>query len=66
MPGKVVKINVQEGETVRKGQVLLIVEAMKTENNICAGRDGIVKKVNVSAGESVDTMMELINLEDES
>ncbi len=66
MPGKVVKINVKEGETVRKGQVLLIVEAMKTENNICAGRDGIVKKVNVSAGESVDTITELINLEDES
>ncbi len=66
MPGKVVKINVEQGQSVVKGQVLLIVEAMKTENNICAGRDGIVKKVNVSAGESVDTVTELIHLEDES
>ncbi len=54
MPGKVVKVNVSPGDTITKGSVLLIVEAMKMENNILAPRDGIVEKVNVKAGRMVD------------
>jgi len=54
MPGKVVKINVKLGDEVKKGAVLLIVEAMKMENNIIAPKDGIIEKVNVKAGKMVD------------
>ena len=54
MPGKVVKINVKPGDEVTKGAVLLIVEAMKMENNIVAPKDGKIEKVNVKAGKMVD------------
>lgn len=54
MPGKVVKLNVKTGDAVKKGQVLLIVEAMKMENNIVAPKDGVVEKVNVKTGIMVD------------
>ena len=54
MPGKVVKINVKPGDEVKKGEVLLIVEAMKMENNIIAPKDGKIEKVNVKAGKMVD------------
>jgi len=54
MPGKVVKINVKPGDEVKKGAVLLIVEAMKMENNIIAPKDGKIEKVNVKAGKMVD------------
>ncbi|GAB4320398.1 MAG: hypothetical protein Kow00127_12670 [Bacteroidales bacterium] len=63
MPGKVIKIAVNEGQTVTKGDLLLIVEAMKMENSILATRDGVVKKVNVSAGEMVDSSKELVLIE---
>jgi len=62
MPGKVLKINVKEGEKVKRGTVLLVVEAMKMENNIVAGTDAIVEKLNVSEGEMVDTDKQLILL----
>jgi 3-methylcrotonyl-CoA carboxylase alpha subunit len=54
MPGKVVKVNVKPGDDVKKGNVLLIVEAMKMENNIIAPRDGKIEKVNVKSGMMVD------------
>jgi len=63
MPGKVIKVFVAEGETVRKNQTLLIVEAMKMENEIKAGREGVVKKVHVAAGELVDAARPLIEIE---
>ena len=62
MPGKILKINVKEGEKVKRGTVLLVVEAMKMENNIVAGTDAIVEKLNVSEGEMVDTDKQLILL----
>jgi 3-methylcrotonyl-CoA carboxylase alpha subunit len=62
MPGKVIKINVEENQEVKKGEVLLIVEAMKMENNITAPKNGKVEKVNVSAGDMVDGSTELVNL----
>ncbi len=43
MPGKVITLNVQTGDSVKKGDVLLVVEAMKMENAIAAPRDAIVK-----------------------
>ncbi len=65
MPGKIVKVNVKPGDLVTKGTVLLIVEAMKMENNILAGKDGEIEKVNAKAGETVDTTTELITFKEE-
>jgi biotin carboxyl carrier protein len=63
MPGKVIKINVAEGDEVRKNQTLLIVEAMKMENEIKSTIEGIVKKICAAAGELVDSEKTLIELE---
>ncbi len=62
MPGKVIKVNVKAGDAVTRGTVLLVVEAMKMENNIVALEDGVVEKVNVKEGDRVDTDLQLVNL----
>ncbi|CAB49799.1 acetyl-CoA carboxylase biotin carboxyl carrier protein subunit [Pyrococcus abyssi] len=62
MPGKVLKILVQEGQQVKLGQGLLILEAMKMENEIPAPRDGVVKRILVKEGDAVDTGTPLIEL----
>ena len=54
MPGTVLDIKVAAGDTVKNGDVLLILEAMKMENEITAAADGKVVSVNVSKGASVD------------
>jgi pyruvate carboxylase subunit B len=54
MPGRVVKVLVAEGETVAAGQGLVVLEAMKMENEIQAEAPGVVKKVLVQAGQAVD------------
>ena len=62
MPGRVVKLLVAEGDAVEEGQPLLIVEAMKMENEVKAGRSGTVERIAVSEGESVEadaTLMEV-------
>ena len=64
MPGKVIKVNVQKGDKVSRGTVLLIVEAMKMENNIIATHDAIVEEVAVSEGDMVDTDVQLVVLEE--
>ena len=63
MPGKVVKINVKEGDEVGEGTVLIVVEAMKMENNIVASGKAKVKKILVAEGQMVDNKMQLIELE---
>ncbi|OFX23996.1 MAG: hypothetical protein A2033_18570 [Bacteroidetes bacterium GWA2_31_9] len=62
MPGKVIKINVSENQEVKKGNVLIIVEAMKMENSITAPRDCKIEKINVKAGEMVETSTIMISL----
>ena len=62
MPGKVVKINVKEGDEVEEGTVMIVVEAMKMENNIVATAKAKVKRVLVSEGEMVDNKKQLIEL----
>jgi pyruvate carboxylase subunit B len=54
MPGRVVAILVAEGEAVRAGQGVLVLEAMKMQNEIRAERAGIVSSVEVAAGTAVD------------
>ena len=63
MPGKVVKINVKEGDEVGEGSVLIVVEAMKMENNIVASGKAKVKRILVAEGQMVDNKMQLIELE---
>lgn len=65
MPGKVIKINVEEGQDVKKGDVLMVVEAMKMENNITSTKDGNIEKINVKVGEMVDGSIELVGLKKE-
>jgi acetyl-CoA carboxylase biotin carboxylase subunit len=65
MPGKVIKINVNEGDTVKKGDVLLIIEAMKMENSIvCPKETAVVESVNVKTGQMVATSMALLVFKD--
>lgn len=64
MPGKVLKVNVAEGETVAKGQVLMVVEAMKMENNILSAKDAVVEKLLVKEGDMVDGSQKLIQMEE--
>ena len=54
MPGNILKVNVQNGQAVKKGDVLMILEAMKMENEIMCPADGTVASVNVTAGTTVD------------
>lgn len=63
MPGKVVKINVKEGDEVHEGMVMMVVEAMKMENNIVAAGKAKVKKIFVDEGQMVDNKMQLLELE---
>jgi biotin carboxyl carrier protein len=63
MPGKVVKFLVQEGQKVKAGQGLVIVEAMKMENEIKSTIEAIVKRVNFSAGDLVNLGDVIIELE---
>ena len=62
MPGKVVKLVANEGQAVKAGEVLLILEAMKMQNEIPADADGTVKKFNVAAGQSVKAHESLVIL----
>lgn len=62
MPGRVVRVLVAEGETVRKGAGLLILEAMKMENEIQAPMDGTVDELFVAAGQTVEAGAELARM----
>ena len=55
MPGTILKVNVANGQAVKKGDVLMVLEAMKMENEIMAPQDGVVGSVSVSNGASVES-----------
>ena len=55
MPGTILAVNVQNGAAVKKGQVLMILEAMKMENEIMAPCDGTISSVSVTKGAAVET-----------
>ena len=63
MPGLVVKVEVAEGDTVESGQGLVIVEAMKMENELTAETDSRVAGVRVAAGDTVEKGQVLVELE---
>lgn len=54
MPGKILSVKANVGSAIKKGEVLLILEAMKMENEIVAPEDGTVASINVSVGQSVE------------
>lgn len=63
MPGVILKINVREGDEIKKGDVILVLEAMKMENEIKAVRDCKIKKVSVEEKKSVNKNELLVILE---
>ncbi len=62
MPGNILKVSVSVGQTVKEGDLLVVLEAMKMENEIMAPKDGTVTQVVVSKGASVDTGAPLVIL----
>ena len=64
MPGKVVKVFKKVGDTVVKGETVLILEAMKMENEIKSGADGVVKSVNVSEGQALEAGFLMVEIEE--
>ncbi len=63
MPGTIISVNVKAGQSVKKGDVLVVLEAMKMENEIKAAKDGKVVSVAVNKGESVDTGTVLVTMD---
>lgn len=63
LPGVILDIKVKEGDTVKRGQTLLVLEAMKMENDIKSDRDGKVTSIKVSKGESILEGTDLIIVE---
>lgn len=63
MPGKVIKILVAVGDTVKEGTPLIIIEAMKMENEINSGQTGIVKTIPVKVGKNIDAGVTLMEIE---
>ena len=63
LPGVILDIKVKEGDMVKKGQTIIILEAMKMENSINADKDGKITAINVSKGESVLEGTDLVIIE---
>jgi biotin carboxyl carrier protein len=63
MPGLVVAIPVSEGQEIKKGQVLLILESMKMQNELKSPLDGMVNRIKVKAGETVEQKQTLLSVQ---
>lgn len=63
LPGTITTINAKVGAQVKRGDVLIVMEAMKMENNIMANKDGQIKAIHVTAGQTVAQDDPLIDLE---
>ena len=63
MPGTIVSVNVTVGQKVSKGDVLVILEATKMENEIMSPRDAVVAGISVNKGDSVDSGTALVSLQ---
>ena len=62
MPGLVVAIPVEEGQEIKKGQVILILESMKMQNELKSPRDGTIGRIRVRPGESVEQRQTLLSV----
>lgn len=62
MPGKILSVKTSVGQAVNKGEVLMILEAMKMENEVVAPEDGTVASIDVAAGDSVEAGVVLATL----
>ena len=65
MPGKVLEVQVEVGQSVEEGQTLMILEAMKMEHKIVANKAGQVTSIYFQAGEQVEQGNELLEIEDD-
>jgi 3-methylcrotonyl-CoA carboxylase alpha subunit len=63
MPGRIIQVMARAGDSVKKGQALLILEAMKMEHTITAPADGVVKEIHFAAGEQVLEGAALVSLQ---
>ena len=62
LPGSIIRLVAKVGDTVKEGDLLLVMESMKMENNILSEKNGVIKKINVEAGQAVmqdDILLEL-------
>ncbi len=64
MPGKVVKLNKKEGDKVSVGETVLILEAMKMENEIKSGAEGTIKSINVKEGQALEAGFLMVEIEE--
>ncbi len=62
MPGLIVSISVSEGETVKQGQTVVVLESMKMQNELKSPREGVVQRISVQPGQSVEQNKLLITL----
>ncbi len=63
LPGKILSVNVKKGDAVKRGDLLLVIEAMKMENEIFASENGKIKEIFINSGDYVITSQKLIELE---
>ena len=63
MPGKIIRLMVKKGDEVKEGDPLLIMEAMKMENEMRASRDATIKEIHVAVGDNIEGGTVLINFE---
>ena len=63
LPGRIFKINVKEGDKIKKGDIVIVIDAMKMENNIVAKKDATAKKIFVKLDEMVEANTPLIEFE---
>ncbi len=64
MPGKIVKLMKKEGDMVAKGETVLILEAMKMENEIKSGADGVIKVIHIKEGQALEAGFLMVEIEE--
>lgn len=64
MPGKILAVHAAPGQAVKKGETLVILEAMKMEHDVTAPHDGVVREVACEVGQQVDAGTVLVTLEE--
>jgi len=62
MPGMVLKVMVESGQKIQKGDALIVLEAMKMENILKAPADGVVRKIHIIKGDKVEKNQVLVNM----